>query len=319
MANRGLRKRGCPKCRWGGRQRLSTSALSYQQALHSTGDGGWLTGCISSSIPWNFMWIIPFLNPVEHSFRQRDIEICGVSFYIVFECSARSLRHCHIADFHPFKAMLISPRSNIMIAPCTTRHGYKDPRALQPFYILKVNDKQTAAQVIPQHITPLTVAVDNSVRLEQGQCFLALLVKEAGILIIDDMLKPHSRPAQDHHLGHQFAVVPIRNARLESQGRQGRVVLASSRDGHNCPLLLGGDATSPQSPQPAQPLREEGNCVDPLNITNTRYGFKAKLSRPIGLLCFFLIKSQAKLQRISEKFHYSYRSAKMVLMMQLYS
>jgi hypothetical protein len=52
-----------------------------------------------------------------------------------------------------------------------------------------------ATQIIPQHIAPLTVAVDNSVRPEHGQSFVALLVKEAGILIVDDMLKPRSRPA----------------------------------------------------------------------------------------------------------------------------
>jgi hypothetical protein len=44
--------------------------------------------------------------------------------------------------------------------------------------------------------------MDNSVRPEQGQSFVAPLVKEARILIVDDMLKPRSRPAQDHHLRH---------------------------------------------------------------------------------------------------------------------
>jgi hypothetical protein len=44
--------------------------------------------------------------------------------------------------------------------------------------------------------------MDNSVRSEHGQSFVALLVKEAEIFIVDDMLKPRSRPAQDHHLGY---------------------------------------------------------------------------------------------------------------------
>lgn len=38
-----------------------------------------------------------------------------------------------------------------------------------------------------------------------------LPVKEAGIIIIDDMLKSCSRPAQNYHLGHQLAVVPVFN------------------------------------------------------------------------------------------------------------
>jgi hypothetical protein len=89
-----------------------------------------------------------------------------------------------------------------MIASRIARRGFKGPRALQPFHILQVNDDQTATRVIPQHITPLTVAVDNSARPKHSQSFVALLVEEARIPIIDDMLKPRSRPAQDHHPGH---------------------------------------------------------------------------------------------------------------------
>lgn len=63
----------------------------------------------------------------------------------------------------------------------------------------------------PIDITPLTVTVDNSMWLEHSQGFLVLPVKEAGIIIIDDMLKSCSRPAQNYHLGHQLAVVPVFN------------------------------------------------------------------------------------------------------------
>lgn len=84
-----------------------------------------------------------------------------------------------------------------MTMPRVTRGWLKSPRVFQPFHVLQVNDKQTATQVVPQHIAPFTVAVNNSVRPEHDQSFVALLVKEAGILIVDDMLKPRSRPAQD--------------------------------------------------------------------------------------------------------------------------
>ncbi|KAI3226519.1 hypothetical protein DTO012A9_5567 [Penicillium roqueforti] len=90
-----------------------------------------------------------------------------------------------------------------------TEGWFQSSRTLQPFHVLQVNDKQTAIQVIPQYIAPLTIAVDNSVRLEHGHSFVVLPLKEAGIFIVDDMLKSRSRPAQDHHLRHEFAMVPI--------------------------------------------------------------------------------------------------------------
>lgn len=52
-------------------------------------------------------------------------------------------------------------------------------------------------------------------RPEHGQSLIAFVIEEARISIVDDMLKPCSRPAQDHHLGHQLAMVPIWNAWLE--------------------------------------------------------------------------------------------------------
>ena len=66
-----------------------------------------------------------------------------------------------------------------MTTPGVARRWLKGPGALQPFHILQINDKQTATQVIPQHIAPITVAMDNSVRSEHGQSFVALSVKEA--------------------------------------------------------------------------------------------------------------------------------------------
>lgn len=123
------------------------------------------------------------------------------------------MRNFH--PFHPFQAGFIFHRSDAASSPCIRRDGFKGPSALQPFHILQVDDSQAATQVIPQHITPLTVAVDNPTRPERGQSSVALLVKEAGVPIMDGMLKPRSRPAQDHHLRHYFAVVPICNARLK--------------------------------------------------------------------------------------------------------
>jgi hypothetical protein len=70
------------------------------------------------------------------------------------------------------------PCPDVMATPCIARRWFKGPRALQPFHILQVNDYQTAAQVIPQHIAPLTVAVNHSVRPEHGQGFVTLLVED---------------------------------------------------------------------------------------------------------------------------------------------
>jgi glutaredoxin 2 len=79
-----------------------------------------------------------------------------------------------------------------MATSCVSRRSFKGPRALQPFHILQVDDNQTATVVIPQHIMPLTVGMDNSVRSEHGQSFVAFFVKEVRIPIMDDMLKPRS-------------------------------------------------------------------------------------------------------------------------------
>ncbi|KAJ6109632.1 hypothetical protein N7486_001867 [Penicillium sp. IBT 16267x] len=65
-----------------------------------------------------------------------------------------------------------------MTTPCIARRWFKGPRALQQFHVLQVNDNQTATQLIPQHIAPLIIAVDNPVRPKHGQSFVALLVEK---------------------------------------------------------------------------------------------------------------------------------------------
>lgn len=43
-----------------------------------------------------------------------------------------------------------------------TRIWFQSPRAFQPSHIFQINNNHTFTRAIPQHITPLTVTVDNS-------------------------------------------------------------------------------------------------------------------------------------------------------------
>lgn len=88
--------------------------------------------------------------------------------------------------------------------------------------------KHGPVKVIPQHISPLSVAMDHSVRLEHSQSFLALVVEKTRITVVNHTLNPSSRPAQDDHLAINSPWYQYRSVAERFQDRRGPDILVVS-------------------------------------------------------------------------------------------
>lgn len=93
-------------------------------------------------------------------------------------------------------------RLYVLVMSGIARRWFKGPRALHPLHVLEINHNKAATQVIPEHVAPLVIAMNDSMRSENSKSIIPLTVEEFAILVFDGELKPPSRPTQDHHLGH---------------------------------------------------------------------------------------------------------------------